>query len=431
LAGAAAAFGLTIKPTAAGTPLVISVYDDATANNATAGGTLANKLTVTVVAPSAVGTFSSADSFARVGTGAQGAELTVNSDTVSGLRVNNGSEGYINFTLHDTTDTQMPSGTVITATATDGALVAFSSGGQLGASATTTYGSSDYGTVYVAQGTANKASNPAVTISVNGTPWITKSLILLGDAASVKLAAGTAGIYGKISTSGGQIGLSVLDGNGNLLTSKSPTISSSSYNTSVTGFGSTTTSSTTDALDVAFTCSSVKGSSDVVATLTNSAGATLTSNTLKVYCVGGAYSYTASLDKTTYAPGDVATLSINAKDSAGNAADDTSTIGSSTKVQTIAGGGGMTIVQTPSYGDTFTAGVKKYTFTVGTTEGAYNVIVDLPLLNAASGQSSVAVPYTVKSSSASVTNAEVLAAIVKLIASINKQIAALQKALKK
>jgi hypothetical protein len=41
------------------------------------------------------------------------------------------------------------------------------------------------------------------------------------------------------------------------------------------------------------------------------------------------------------------------------------------------------------------------------------------------------VPYTIKASSASVTNAEVLSAIVKLIASINKQIRALQKSLRR
>jgi hypothetical protein len=45
-----------------------------------------------------------------------------------------------------------------------------------------------------------------------------------------------------------------------------------------------------------------------------------------------------------------------------------------------------------------------------------------------SGNSAVAVPYTVASSGGT-TNEDVLKAIVSLIASINKQIAALQKAL--
>ena len=48
-----------------------------------------------------------------------------------------------------------------------------------------------------------------------------------------------------------------------------------------------------------------------------------------------------------------------------------------------------------------------------------------------SAQAATTASVTVKSTSASVTNADVLKAIVSLIASINKQIAALQKALLK
>jgi len=60
------------------------------------------------------------------------------------------------------------------------------------------------------------------------------------------------------------------------------------------------------------------------------------------------------------------------------------------------------------------------------------LVVDLPKFNdSTKPQAAVTVAYTIKASSASVTNAEVLSAIVQLIASINKQIAALQKALTK
>ena len=52
--------------------------------------------------------------------------------------------------------------------------------------------------------------------------------------------------------------------------------------------------------------------------------------------------------------------------------------------------------------------------------------VSLPAIDDA-----VTVPYSIKGSSTAVTNADVLKAIVSLIASINKQIAALQKALLK
>ena len=92
----------------------------------------------------------------------------------------------------------------------------------------------------------------------------------------------------------------------------------------------------------------------------------------------------------------------------------------------------MTAVTAATNADTFTDGVAKYKFVVGSTEGNYQLSVDLPKWNSTTySQTAVTVPYAIKASSASVSNAEVLAAIVKLIASINKQIAALQKAITK
>ena len=95
-------------------------------------------------------------------------------------------------------------------------------------------------------------------------------------------------------------------------------------------------------------------------------------------------------------------------------------------------GSNMTAVTAPTSTDMFSGGKKTYKFVVGSTEGSYQMSVDLPQWNSTTySQTAVTVPYTIKASSASVSNAEVLAAIVKLIASINKQIAALQKALTK
>ena len=85
--------------------------------------------------------------------------------------------------------------------------------------------------------------------------------------------------------------------------------------------------------------------------------------------------------------------------------------------------------QTPSDG-TGLQGIKTYQFIVGTTEGDFQAIVSAPLINSRnSSQANQTVSYSVKASSSAVSNADVLKAIVSLIASINKQIAALQKAL--
>jgi hypothetical protein len=88
----------------------------------------------------------------------------------------------------------------------------------------------------------------------------------------------------------------------------------------------------------------------------------------------------------------------------------------------------MTAVIAPSSADTFTAGKKSYKFIVGATEGSYNMVVDLTSLNSSSKpQTAVTLPYKISTGTTTVTNADVLKSIVALIASINKQIQALQK----
>jgi len=82
--------------------------------------------------------------------------------------------------------------------------------------------------------------------------------------------------------------------------------------------------------------------------------------------------------------------------------------------------------------DKLTSGVKTYKFVVGTTEGSYNMVVEIPLILTATnkvtyGAAAQTVAYKVASGTTTVSNADVLKSIVSLIASINKQIQALQK----
>jgi hypothetical protein len=165
---------------------------------------------------------------------------------------------------------------------------------------------------------------------------------------------------------------------------------------------------------------------------TNAAGTDIKSPVFSLSSAGDAYTYTAKLDKSVYHMGDVATLTITTKDSKGNLANDITALGTSTLKPSI-GGGGLTAVNTPLYTDVTANGVITYQYIVGNTPGAFSAAVDLPLLTSASGNgtdTTKTVSWTV-ASDGSVSNAEVLSAIVKLIASINKQITALQKSLKK
>ena len=164
--------------------------------------------------------------------------------------------------------------------------------------------------------------------------------------------------------------------------------------------------------------------------ITNAALVTIYSNEFDLTCAAEPSTYTASLDKASYVPGDIATLTITAKTSTGKAPHSSATTGTATTAVGITQGSQMTpvtaIAVTDKLGNT---GVVTYKFVVGTTEGSYNMIVDLPKWSVAAGYSGAAqtVAYKVAASTATVSNADVLKSIVALIASINKQIQALQK----
>jgi len=92
--------------------------------------------------------------------------------------------------------------------------------------------------------------------------------------------------------------------------------------------------------------------------------------------------------------------------------------------------GGMTAVTAPTNNDTFTSGpgTKTYQFSVGTSEGAF---VGTFKVTGATDTAAKTVQYKVANQNAAVSTNEVLAAIVKLIATINKQIRQLQKQLRR
>jgi hypothetical protein len=147
------------------------------------------------------------------------------------------------------------------------------------------------------------------------------------------------------------------------------------------------------------------------------------------------------MDKAVYAPGDIAVVTITAKDSNGNAVHDpydegtealtslpsvfSYVAGDSTTVPVVTGSN-LEAVVAPAAANYFVGGVKTYSFKVGSTEGDYNLSV---ILGGITTDVAKTVKYSIKASTATTSNADVLKAIVSLIASINKQIAALQKAL--
>jgi len=424
-----------IKPTGTG-KMVIQVI------SATTGGTveaLSETFTVYVVAnaaSSASGVISVADSyFYRSATCVTGAATNVDADTSNEA---NGGVAYISFLLNDALGgVNTTVGALVATSSSKDAVVAIDGAPTATSSSTAVAAETGDGTgndgacVGIAQATANKPVTTTVTLTFNGVVIGSKTVTIVGQLAKLTMSASAAeglAVAPRSASSGTHFYVLGYDSAGNrVATASAPTVDSAGLTPIVSDV---TVSGALGASDSPgksgyFTCpsSSSSGSADVRVKHVDSVGATIYSNTVKAQCGGTTpYSMTASLDKATYVPGDVATLTIKATDSKGAVVADTTTTGTGYAVA----GSNMTAVTAPSTADTFTWGTKTYKFVVGSTEGSYQMTVSAPAY-AATGVADITVPYTIKASTATVSNADVLKSIVSLIASINKQIQALQK----
>jgi hypothetical protein len=297
--------------------------------------------------------------------------------------------------------------------------------------------------VVVDEATTGAGWSGTVTVTYNGVLVATKSGKITGAPASITVTPYKIASTVSAGNPDPAFLYTVKDaaGNGLSFTSTDLALYSSSNKAVVTDAdGGTTNASSTSAYGAyvgtgVITCTTTAGTSDVVVSYTLSNGTVIKSNSFKATCGGNAYNYTASFDKASYTQGEIATMTITFRDSKGNLANSHSAVDAtvsstsdasiSTPMMTLVGslGAGATIKPNG-------AGQAVYKFTVGTasglTDGAYNAIVSFPTLSLADP---VSVAYKVGTGSTGVSNADVLKAIVSLIASINKQIAALQKAL--
>jgi len=438
---------VTITPNGVGT-MVVNAYAGAAAATPT---TNFARVTVTVVATGAAyNAVSAADSTVYYGTAASTTSDTSTTD-VSSSNYQKADAGVIRGTMDllDVYGNAVTSSTgLITCSVTGGAVCNLDTSTTPAAgSAATDFSTHAQSNIYfsVAQGTAGVAANGILTIKYNDSVLATKSFLITGTVAKINVTSVNIGRTGD--TSAANFGVSLADAAGNAVYASSGiSVDPLTTNEAVTAVTiSTHPSNSTTAGVGTFTCSGTAGLGTTVngATATprlrmlNAAGVYVYSDKFTASCGGDAKSFTASLDKASYTPGSVATLTLSFKDTKGNNANDFFTItagdatGDAANVVTYVGSPG-TVVTAAVAGDKPTAGVKTYQFIVGSTVGDFNMVVDAPYVRAQNialggAQGKITLPYSIKSSTTAVTNEEVLKSIVALIASINKQIQALQK----
>jgi len=417
--------------------------------------TLSGAITVTVVAASAGGTYSAATSACNTAAGTTAFSSGVYPNGIdSSATKANGDSWSIDFSIRDAYNAAISSG-ALTATATNGALISFGTSGTTPTAGTTstivsttpgtTSGSS---TVRVDQPTAGAPLTTTVTISFNGAVICTKTVSIRGTVDKLTVAnVGTQDLGASLGSSqwmyqeiglmsAGLFTVLATDSAGNIVATPTtlgafsmdsatttPTIQGLTFPTPASSNSSTSPSRFTLG---SFTCGATAGSGSPVVVFTNAATGKITKSApFTARCADDASTYTASFDKAVYNNGDIATLTVKFLDSKGNAANSVAAYGASSITVPM-----MTAVSSASATSVTKAdGTLALTYTVGlasaaATSGTYAGVVTFTTPALGTTQ---ALKYSIVDQAGTVSNAEVLKSIVALIASINKQIQALQK----
>jgi hypothetical protein len=416
-------------------------------------GTLEGQITVSIATSSVSGALSVTKSGVYYSAGAGTAVTSDISTPLTGQPAVGTSAWnvaqYASIVAKDAYGVAVASG-VLTATATNGAYVSLANsatGASAGTSSSAFVTGTNGATLTVAP-SVSTASNTTVTVSYNGVVIGTKAFTFNGKVASVTLSAAGNGKVGGASTNAGNwMVITFKDSAGTTLAIGDASQTGSYPANAVTknagtagtgiGLGTVTYPVTGTAGKVVYTCGSASNVTGTVQVdYSNIDGTIVTSNSLPVSCSTAPFSYTAAFDKASYKPGDVATLKVTFKDSSGAlAADvytltgaavttDSSAIATAAKVPNIIGSNltntSGTTTTAGSALDVTTNGVATYKFIVGSTAGSYQAIVSFPAVDVGT-----TVAYSITDGSTSLN--DVLKGIVSLIASINKQIAALAK----
>ena len=435
--GPATDFTFQVQATAVGTGTLVAGASGATL-------TAANSITINIVAACSTGTYSASKSSVSATTvGTTTSIAAANVDVA--VTAASGENIYIMVDGDNAYDSSLVSGSY-SVSATNGALVStgttFGTAPAVGSLSSAVQATTD-GLLFarIAPASAAAGGTTVVTITHDGTPVTTKTLTFLGEATKINIVSATSGTVSTTGTgSTGLIVFSLTDAAGRSVpgdisldsltaSARTPAITegkdatvSAAVPTSVTAAAAAFPSPGTTYGVEGFDCTTVGGTGSTKLTLKHTQATSLTSitTTVDALCAGGVDTYTISTDKAAYSIGEIATVTITAKDSTGAAVSDATTVGAA-GIFTFGGG---TPVVAAAAADLFSKGVRKYQAQV-TTAGTFNTVVSI------AGSTTTSATASYKVGGGDVSNAEILKSIVALIASINKQIAALQKLLLK
>jgi trimeric autotransporter adhesin len=441
-----AAKAVGVRPNAGVTTMTISL----TRGTSSVPIALQSRITVTVAATNTSGVYSAANSLVNTAVSGDNTNAgvdIVNAETQSTSLIPNGAKAQVNFTLRDAFNQALP-GSVVSASVTTGGLVSVDALGTAGSptAPVALAGSAvSSGSVTVTQAVANAPVTVTVTISYAGTVVGTKTFSFQGEVTKVTVTPTKIAKTGSSQANADAATIVYTDAAGNVLYPSGANVTtvvtaSMGLQTTVSNVVVGTYPSDGVSGKLTVTCQATAGTVPAlqVRHLNSLSGTIVLSNTWAQTCAGAATSLTGSWDKASYTPGSIATLTLTFKDSKGFAANsydllDTMTITGSPSSTTAQAGAPVTALNASAARGGGLTGTITQQYVVGSTTGDFVAVVVPPasLVTAATAagatQGNLSLAYKIASSSATVTNEQVLASIVSLIASINKQIVALQK----
>ena len=314
---AANASTIVIKTPTAGT-VTVSLFNETAAGSGLYSTTAANTVTITVNAAASNGVYSYATAFASATTGA--APTADDATAISVVNTSNATtpRARIAVRQYDNLDT------LLVQAQTKAITVSISGAGAIGTANNQATG--NYLAVSAAAGT-NSGPNDfyvysdgrsgvgTITIAVNGVTVATKTVTFYGAVASYVLTTKNS-VLSVGSTADTQVlTVAALDANGVAVPSATVYVSSSSTATATVDSSTVTTSAAGLAADIGVN-GVAKGSA--VITVGNAATAPTVSATATISVVAAGISSVAlSFDKTEYAAGEKATITVTAKNADG------------------------------------------------------------------------------------------------------------------
>ena len=404
-------------------------------------GPLANANYYFVAVASCDNGVSVGDSYAQLRSDTSAADSNVNVSAGSTVGYTAaGQKSYLALALNDAygedVDTTL---LALTATTTGGCSINWDATAASGTTTAVDTGASNANENLIILGD-NTPRSCTVTVTLGTTTVATKTVLFTGDAATLAIvpsstssywtynnagsgAAGTANVdaiayvtkdsAGNVINTGGTPSLSDGTGSQQQTTVSAGTYASTAMRTNGVATLDVSTGSATASLGAGTYRLKLTRASDGVSIYS---AVTTANNSSDSY-----FTYEVAWDKAAYNVGDIMTMSLTLKDSGGRLAPDNTQVGSNIVIVV----NGATEATAEASTDKTTNGVKKYYFSAGTTAAAYGYSALLPANG--SGQGVVTGTYTIKDPNSGTSNADVLKSIVALIASINKQIQALQK----